>query len=193
MSRSHEDIVASIPDAAFANKGVFAPKLTFQERCEVLALYRRGIARSIIAEAYNIDRRTVTHIQNPKSPHYKAVRKELARLGHEEFGKQYITESAASRISKTALAEVRSRKEVKLDQNKKAAGHKGVNLVMNENCSIEHRIMIDWIEGDDAVHGPGWYYQDLDGPVPDAWLNNGPESTKTSQACLRAVQENLSD
>jgi len=180
--RSFEELIAAIPATMYVQRGRFAPKLDFEARCEVLALYRQGVARSIIAEAYGIDRRTVTHIQNPNSPHYKGIREEAAKLGADEFQRHYITEQSLSRIA-------RARKVSKDMPNKLANKRAGLHVVRNENCSYDHRVFIDWV--DDGVLGPGWYYQDLESG--EEWLHNDESSIVSSQACLRLVEANLFD
>ena len=185
MNKSYDELVASIPASAYAQRGRFAAKLSFQQRCEILALYRKGIGRAVLAEAYGIDRRTVTHIQNPKSPHYKSVRDEVQRLGNDLFSQTYITESAVGRI-----AEVRNGGEYE-DPKKAANRLRGTHIMRNEYCEYDHRVMIAW--RDDGHLGPGWYYQDLDGVAPDEWLHNGEDSIQSSSACYKAAEEVVSD
>ena len=186
MNKSYEEIVAGIPANAYAQRGRFAAKLTFHQRCEVLALYRIGIGRAILAEAYGIDRRTITHIQNPKSPHYKSVRDEVQRLGSDEFLREYVTEDATKRV-----AQVKGEDLIQVNPKKSASRYRGVHIVRNEFCEYDHRVTIDW--RDDGPVGPGWYYQDADGPMPDTWLHNGEESTYSSQACFKAAEEVITD
>src|SRR4051794_36668222 len=40
--------------------GKFAQKLTFQERCQILALHRLGTSRNQLAKMFHIDRKTVS-------------------------------------------------------------------------------------------------------------------------------------
>src|SRR4249919_2417704 len=83
---------------AHTRKNNFAPKLTFSGRCEVLALCRKGLPKDAIASAYNIDRRTVTHIQNPVSTHYKKVREEELVLGKDRFIETYLTDEIINKV-----------------------------------------------------------------------------------------------
>jgi hypothetical protein len=189
--KTFEQIMATIPASAFADRGRFAPKLDFAQRCEILALYKQGVGRKILADAFGIDRRTVTHIYNPASPHYKEVRAEFNRLGEEDFRNTYVTEGGAARVaSAISIGEDEPSSNA---EGRRYRKHAGVNMVKTEYTKFEHRIMIDWREHQTGTEQPGWYYQDLDGDNPSMWLHNGPESMKTSQACLKAVKENLSD
>jgi hypothetical protein len=179
----------------FAPAGKFSSKLGFDQRCEVLALHRTGVGRSVLAEAYGLDRRTVTHIYNPNSPHYRAVREEEERLGKEEFLKKYITENAVSKLRKVMKTEgqVIPTQPHGPPGKRTATKYAGVHEVKNENTVFPHRIQVAWREGDLDNAGPGWYYRDADGAHPEAWLHNGGESRMSSLACLEAVQENLVD
>jgi hypothetical protein len=183
MAKSFEEIMALIPPSAFTDRGKFAPKLNFQQRCEVLALYKQGVSRACLADVFNIDRRTVTHMHNPQSKHYRDVRAEYERLGHDEFCRTYITENGTARINA-----VLNKAESALGQ--RANRNAGINMVGNDFTHHDHRVQIEWRDG--AI-GVGWYYQDVDGPAPSEWLHNGPDSIRTSTDCLKAVKENLFD
>ncbi len=186
MTRSYEELKAAIPEHLLIESGKFVSKLTFHQRCEILALYRAGVSRANLAEAYGIDRRTITHIRNHNSPHYKSVRAEILRLGPQEFDRTYLTEEALARVS---AIKPENRAPI---SGKLANKYRGIHLVKNEFCQFEHRINIEWKDELEDFE-PGWYYQDFDCPWPETWLSNGPESIKTSHACLEHVKENLSD
>lgn len=189
MSKTVEEIMADLPEGSFRSEGKFVPKLTFVERCEILAFYRKGVSRVMLAAAFGVDRRTITHIYTKTSPHYKNVREEEERLGRERFVQTYITESGAGKIA-AVQSQVKEERDPSLSV-KAANKHRGLNMVKTEFTNFEHRVMIEWFDG--AI-GEGWYYKDLDGPdSDDIMLHNGPESIRTSQECLRAVKENLID
>ena len=63
----------------------FGAKLDFTQRCEILALRHAGVTREVLADMYKVDRRTITHIYNPMSPHYKNVREQELRMGRDSF------------------------------------------------------------------------------------------------------------
>ena len=188
MSKTVDEIMSDLPEGAFRSEGKFVPKLTFAERCEVLAFYRKGVSRIMLATAFGVDRRTVTHIYTKTSPHYKNVREEEERLGRERFVQTYITESGAQKIA-AVQSQIKEERDPLLSV-KAANKHRGLNLVKTDFTEHEHRIIIEWWDG---VLGEGWYFKDLDGFHPDEMLHNGPESIRTSQECLRAVKENLVD
>lgn len=189
MSKTVDEIMAMIPATAYVQQGKFATKLTFDQRCEILAFHRMNVSRALLSEVYGVDRRTITHIYTKKSPHYKKIRDEEARLGTEEFCKEYITEEVALKIA--ALQTSEGNKADPNKPNKHSNKVAGVNMVKNEYCANEHRVMIEWRE--DQLYGVGWYYQDLDSANPDQWFHNGPESQMSSQACLRAAKDVVSD
>ena len=189
MTKTVEEILDMIPAGAFRQDGKFQSKLTFAERCEVLALYRSGVSRAALYEAFGVDRRTITHIYTRHSPHYKNVRDEEERLGRQEFCKQYITEEGAKKVAAIRQHEPDDPNV----PNKAAAKHRGTHLVKTDATEFEHRIVIDWRSDMDEEIGAGWYFRDLDGPEPNKWFHNGDESRRTSQECLKAVKETLFD
>lgn len=186
---THEDRISVISALKFTPDSKFSAKLDFDQRCEILALHRAGVSRVALAEAYGLDRRTITHIYNPKSTHYRNVREELVKLGPEEFQKRYITDNALTKLKNISISE-RSRGDGPMAQ-RNATRFKGVHAVTNDAVSRAHRIVVQWHEkGIDGL-APGWYYQDMDGDDPNAWRHNGDTSRLTSKACLDAVRENL--
>jgi hypothetical protein len=188
----------------FRGSGRFEPKLTFDERCSVLALYLSGVHRRVLAAAFGIDRRTVAHIYNPHSIHYKAVRKQLEVLGREVFIRRYLTEEATVKVRA-----VQNHREVTLSDdemreepshapipNRKRNRKEGVHVLKPEQCEYSHRVVIGWREAvnDDISGSPaGWYYQDLDGNDPELWFHSGPESLLSSQNALKGAEPELLD
>jgi len=167
----------------------FAPKLDFQKRCEIYALYLLGFKREVLAKTYNVDRRTVTHIHNAKSAHYKNVREEMLIMGEEKFIQQYASEDVRNRALTAGEPEV-------VGNNRHANRKAGVHTVRNQFCTGPHRVIIKWInEGEHNVPKSGWYYCDLDGDFPDSWLAppDDPEALTTSQACFAAMLNDISD
>ena len=185
---THEERISAISAMRFTAESKFSAKLDFDQRCEILALHRAGISRVALAEAYGLDRRTVTHIYNPKSTHYKTVRAELEKLGPDEFQRRYITDNALTKLKNISVAE--GAKEGPMAQ-KNATRFKGVHSVMNDAVIRAHRIIVAWREKGVDGQPAGWYYQDMDGDDPNVWRHNGDDSRMTSKACLEAVRENL--
>jgi hypothetical protein len=185
---SKEERIALL-SLAFTNDNKFAAKLDFRRRCEVLALARLGITREVIAEIYRVDRRTVTHITNPISPHYKLVKRELARIGWEKFRELYLEEEALNR----ALAYRSSKQADKVVNNKYANGKQGIHNVRGPMCSYDHRVAIGWQEPGGNIQVAGWYYRDLDGDMPDTWFCCDDNSLKNSSACYNAMVNDITD
>lgn len=168
----------------------FAPKLTFEQRCEVLALFRKGFSRELLSKLYRIDRRTITHIHNAKSTHYKNVREEEKRMGTANFMEKYLTPG----VIKVVLV-ARGEKQPDAVNNKNANKKRGIHGLRNDFCDNDHRVIIKWVEPSEQadVEVAGWYYKDLDSEWPDMWLHSGPESMKNSQACYDGAKENIVD
>jgi len=191
---AYEDLISQISAMKFGPVGKYSAKLDFEQRCEILALYRSGVGRTVLAEAYGLDRRTVTHIYNPNSVHYRNVRDMEKHLGTELFLKTFITENALARLRRVVKPDVEVVKDDKAPRAKRSATkYAGVHEVQTSSTSFAHRIIIGWCEATLDNDGPGWYYRDADGPDPDAWVHNGDESRMSSLACLNAVKDNLVD
>jgi hypothetical protein len=188
--------MSAISALKFKQSGKFDNKLDFDQRCEVLALHRIGIPRAALAEAYGIDRRTVTHIYNPKSVHYRSVRAEEEKLGREAFLKKYVTENALNKLKQVkneAVREDAAPKKLPTRARRGSTKHAGVHIISTPNTDKDHRILIQWVEQPVDGAEPGWYFKDMDGVDPEMWMDNGPESTLSSSACLEAVRLNLVD
>jgi hypothetical protein len=139
---------------------------------------------------YNIDRRTVTHICNPLSTHYKAVREMETGLGADRFRETYLNDT----IINKALAFRQETEQAPETNNKLAKGKAGVHVVRGKLCEHDHRVIIAWKNNDDPqIEVAGWYYKDLDGDFPDNWFCTGDESLKTSNACYVAMLHDITD
>lgn len=99
MTNVIEKYRAMLHPSLLKGAGQFEPKLTFAQRCEILALDRVGSKRNQIAAAYKIARPTVAYICNPASRHYKNVRKELHDLGSDHFIEKYLTEEVMKKYN----------------------------------------------------------------------------------------------
>ncbi len=185
-----EELRAVVSLGGVGNRDRFAPKLGFEERCEILALYREGYSRETLARAYGINRRTVTHIHNVGSSHYHNVREEEKRMGTENFKDKYISPGASQRLAEFAVDE----REEK-GSNKFANRMAGTHLVQGPMCNYKHRVIIDWVEaGVQNIEKSGWYYRDLDGDMPNAWFTVGDgENLKTSMAAYKAMLGDITD
>jgi hypothetical protein len=190
LSLTPEELDALIPLLQI-NKYKFAPKMDFTQRCQILALYRKGFSSEVLARIYKINRRTLTHIYNPNSPHYKNVREQLTVMGLERFKETYATPE----VVRTALAYESEYDRTKEVNNKHANGKQGVHVVRNNFCNYDHRVIIQWVEaGERNITVSGWYYRDLDSDFPEEWFTaGGPESLRNSQACFSAMLTDITD
>jgi hypothetical protein len=171
--------------------GKFAPKLTQRQRCEVLALKILGHTREVMAKMYKVDRRTITHIYNPQSRHYHSVKEQLKMMGEKAFLAEYATPEVINR----AMEQQEAVRPEFTGNNKFANARQGLHKVRGPNCSYDHRVYINWIEGGtENVEVSGWYYRDLDSDFPDGWYSaGGPDSLKSSQACYVAMLSDITD
>jgi len=199
MSESTAKFFQSLnPSSMRADAGKFEAKLTFAERCAVLACLVNGVNRNLLAHVFGINRRTVSHIGNPKSVHYKSVRDELIGLGKEEFTTKYITEDVQDRIAASEnklIVQIKDREAAEIDDNIRTPSrmrnkHRGTHVRIPEGGTYSHRIQIEWVVG---FYGEGWYYKDFDGPFPEKWLHTGPESILSSTAALKGIEAELTD
>lgn len=182
----------------------FAPKLERDERCAVLALVRAGVDMYVVATAFGVDRRTVGHIANKQSIHYKDVRREYENLGPIDFTTQYVTPEVVERVEAAKVdplskvrdpaAAVQARTALDGRPNARAKGMAGIHVVKPDQCKHSHRIEIVYRSADEATETPeGWHYRDLDGSTPEMWFHSGEESLLTSQNCKRMAEANLTD
>lgn len=170
------------PDAAD-----FAPKLSNEERCAVLALHMLGVRPAALALAFSLNRRTVTHIANSTSKHYRPTRAERKKLGDEAFIAKYATEEMRKRVADVAnRPELRDAKPMASERRKA-----GIHVVKPDQCSYSHRLEIKYRADADPC---GWYYRDMDSKSsPDEWFHNGESSLASSQNCLALAEANLTD
>lgn len=169
--------------------GKFSAKLTFDQRCEVLALSNLGFPKEQLAKMYGIDRRTVTHICTAKSPHYKNVREEELSLGESNFKQRYVTDDLVNR----ALSFKQEMSANRPKNNPLANEKAGLNPIRGTFCQKMHTVMIAWRTKDQGVEESGWYFQDLDGDFPDDWFSPTPYSRQTSKACYAAMIHVIQD
>lgn len=183
------DILSQLPQSAFkqANSGRFAPVLSYDQRCAALALVHSNVVRSVIAAAFGVNRRTISHIANESSIHYRDVRAEYKSMGHEAFLKKYLREEHVQAVARAASKSAAAHPDVSARANKFA----GMHTVKPEQCSYSHRIEIAYFT--DQPDGAGWYFRDLESVDRDTWLHNGEDSRRTSQACYKAVLDNITD
>lgn len=180
-------------DAIATSDGTkFKPKLEFHERCAILALVRHGVRRDRTALAFGVDRRTVSHICNESSRHYRDVRKHMLELGKEAFIAKYLTEDAALKVRNLPPTQTPGQAASRAGVSSRANRMAGTHTIPPADGLREypHAVQIVWQDGGEA--GPGWYYVLLDDEAK-TYYHNGDESRKTSQACLAAIHENLTD
>lgn len=182
-----------------------APKLTFAERCSVLACIRKEVSTRVIAAAFGINRRTVTHLSQAFRGYQKVHDEEMA-MGQDAFVQKYMTEEVIARINKTADAPETKQGYSEYDAtagsragapSRRASGMAGVNFIRPVGSDVAHRINVSWLEENTAVdhngpfnHPAGWYWCDLDSE--DKFWNGDPEADThftSSKAFAHAKQE----
>lgn len=169
------------------NTGQFEPKLTDAERCAVLAAYHAGVKAEALALAYGLNRRTVGHITNPYSKHYRATRKEMDKLGREAFIGQYFTADVRKKLIGVAKRPELATKRAQANANRKA----GIHVVKPDQCAYSHRLEVRYF---DDREPRGWYVRDLDSKTdPELYYHNGQDSLASSQNALALAEANLTD
>lgn len=186
------NILSQLPSAAFRkpNSSKFAPQLTFDQRCAALALVHSNVVRSVVAAAFGVDRRTISHIATEGSRHYKDVRAELKRIGLDAFVEKYVREEHVQAVTR-ATAKVRGEQETLDGVSPRANKFAGMHTVKPDQCSYSHRIEIAY--STELPDGAGWYYRDLESSTPEMWLHNGEDSRRTSNACYQEALANMLD
>lgn len=172
--------------------------MSFAERCSILALFRKGVSVRMLAAAFGVNRRTVTHIINTESTRYKAVRDREKQMGTEDFIVEYYTEDAIRKINAAAdkpelnqaIAEYDAKAGDRLTlSSKRATGNAGINTIKLPHHEYAHRIEVSWLEANTAEddggpfeHPAGWYWRDLDSEQPDRWQGDPEAGTHTTSA-----------
>lgn len=181
----------------------FEAKLTFEERCGILALHIRGTSTAMLAAAFGVNRRTVTHVTSPDGTRYRNVRDRLKAIGEAEFMEQYLTEQAVNKLNAAAMkAEtVETQREYATKTlaergglaSQRATSSAGVNTIKLPHHEFSHRIEVKWLEANTAEddngpfeHPAGWYWRDLDGETPERW--NGDPETGHHTTSARSLQ-----
>ena len=203
MDNKIEEIIKSLdPSSLREDAGRFSAKLNFAERCSILAAYMSGVNRRLLSVAFGINRRTITHIYNAHSPHYKEVRAEAERLGREEFIRTYLTEDVAMKLKESErdkkaqiLMGLNDKEESKLAHHlAKPSPRKnrdeGYHVLHPEHCQYSHRVHIMWADG---YFGEGWYFKDLDGAFPTEWMHSGEDSILSSTTALSGAKIEVQD
>lgn len=150
------------PRALITNSGALEPKLSEAERGAILALRHAGVRVPVLAAAFNVNRRTVTHMCNPSSPYYKALRKKRNEMGPEKFDALYRTEEMVLRVNavvntpetKAKYADSEAGKSTLPNPN--ATSKQGEMSVKSFTSGEMVRVNIQFLSN--GPFGPGWYW-----------------------------------
>lgn len=191
---SYEDYLKSTIDPSLLRgSGKFEAKLSFHERCQVLALDKFGVHRYVIAEVMGISRPTVGYITRPNSPHYKPVRQRFEEVGRDAFLREYLDKDLMERVEKAKklslvkatdaqIGEIRKAKSAELEQSKSemkgpdenANQFAGQKYFYSEATQKTDLFTVVWLTADeineavvthdmDGTFGDGWYILDKSG------------------------------
>lgn len=163
-----------------ANSREFAPKLTKELRCEILALGHRGVQVAILAEAFGVHRRTIAAILNEDGTRYKEVRALRATMGPTTFDVKYTTEEGvarcvAAKANPTAAKSGRKYEAEKAGATSLAKRHAGRHIIKASPEGYDKDHLIDVVFVKEAVvedYNNGdpfaaWGYHVVDGDNPD--------------------------
>ena len=175
------------PHVNTGDNGQFKPKLTFEERCAMLACIRVGVSVGIVAAAFGVHRRTAGAIAYQHHRSYQAVRDEEHRLGAAEFQKTYITESVLARIEMAKPAKV----EPTAQPRQASSSHSGLHSIKTDGTNYAHRVEVEW--RDNEKGGQGWGWRDLDGDFPDFWVMENDVGFHSSRAAFDDAKANIVD
>lgn len=185
MPKSVEEILALVPATLLRghrDDTKFAPKLSFAERCEVMAFYLSGYKVPALAAAFGLHRRTVSSIVNRNARYYQDVTEEFDKRGRDDFVRTYLTEAGAMK-----LASVANSPEVKMNEpayrglkstgdgpDKRKKSQEGTHT---RDDGVRYEIA--WKnEGEEDSEGAilvsGWFFRFLS---DDFWTGQGNEGT----------------
>lgn len=190
------DLPASHPanqlpaDVMHLGDNKFAAKLTFDERCQILALRLSNMSIGAIAVTFGVNRRTVTHVHKKTSPRYQNVRKLCEAMGEAAFMTKYITEDLVARVK--AAADTPEAQETYIEQDKKPGSTKvgRPNRNANRHSGVtmykRNRIEVVWVEGLEG-YPDGWYTKLLDVSDVNATEPFGDPDSMTHLSSLTAL------
>lgn len=187
-----------------AYDGKFAPKLSQQERCSILAASKYGVTRNVVAAAFDIDRRTVTHICSDNSPHYRSVRDEYSRLGHQDFFKLYLTPDVIKKVNKAfhdpnvkaKTSHLRADQAARLSAqrqidgpNPKANKHEGRQSIVATMHEGQMVVVVIWY-GESIDGETGWHFR---APREGEFTRQNDKALMTSAEALKEAKERFFD
>lgn len=189
-----------LPPELTRDASKFEPKLSFDDRCALLALHRKRASREILAAAFGINRRTINKIVSPVSPRYRDVRDREKSLGADAFAERYIKEhhieamrAAATKPEVTQtdreyFGQTAAARTAEGGASRRATSCEGIAPTYLEHREETHNIEVAWLEantatdssGDHFEHPAGWYWRDLDGELPEQWQGDPEARTHVS-------------
>lgn len=202
--------LSQLPADLMSSGHEFAPKMSLDQRCEIYALQLSGVSRNVLALAYGVNRRTITHICNPASSRYREVRKKKDEMGTAPFIAQYVTEEALKKVREFARHPDVNKTYKETDtpmtiNNPRSVRNAGVNT-LNFNLAGDAgmpkslRVHIAWLEEGAELQGgqlakeAGWYIRTLDPLIPgdtDSTIGyftfDGPDDRRTSHSPIKAA------
>lgn len=135
----------------------YAGKLTFSERCLAVALYAVGHRSKTIARFMSIHPNTLRFMVRSTSPHYREVRAEYARLGHDQFVDTYLSKERLDEYLKFAGGDKANTQAVDPDApgyapNPQSSGKSGRHVHTLSN-GVTVTFAVYW-------NGTAWYYKE---------------------------------
>lgn len=177
--------------------GKFEAKLTGNERCQILALRMAGMSIGAIAVTFKVNRRTVTHIFNERSPRYHSVRKMRDDMGNDNFITRFVTQELLDRVRAAALLPEAQMSGEKYHEDKsapksgtpnaRATRHSGVTIHASPLLKYSHRIEVGWVENMEG-YPDGWYSKllDVSGVDAEEWFGDPDSNTHLTSATALA-------
>lgn len=169
-----------------SKSGKFESKLSVPVRCAIYALHTVGFHRRVLSEMFSIHDRTVGHIVNPASQHYKGVRNMYQSMGRQTFHTEYLTAELVKKASRVLEAQRKSmakpitkhESSINPRSNQKEGKH---TLPSGRTTEIEWH---DEEQTEDGIVFEGWFYFD---PVTSGWIGPHKSSTAAYKAALEEV------
>lgn len=173
----------SVEPSMLRSSTKYKPKLSFDERCAILALYHYGMKKDIIADVFSVDRRTVSHVTNTQSIHYRNVREERVDCGGDDFFTKYVTEDVHKKIigykeRKDAEPVPTKVEEPPLEAgmpNQRMHQKKGLHSVTGAISGERRNIEVYWNNA--LEDNTGWFWHNLDEPDVEMRGPFGPFET----------------
>ena len=135
--------------------GKFAPKLTFEQQCEIWFFKEFGIPASVISRIYPVNLVTINKIARKSAPVYKKVREHCEKLGINKVRDLYVSENRQDQMKAELEKTHRMLSEVPPAKHRRASRRSTEDPYTSPTHAPEQPQSIPMATGQDIPSAPG--------------------------------------